>query len=294
RTLRDVLGEVLEEERAQDRDVEHALVVRHDDVRGARPDGGGALDQQPGVADAEDTHERPLERPGHLLLRPLAEQARDALRHVEHDQGEAEHGQEDDRRQPGQERPHRLVAIGRAGTRLQTRRAAGYERGMGGAPVPLEGWYTLHEMWTVDWGRWNGLAPAERDAIVTEATTALETLAHPDEGHSACFELLTQKGDLCLMHWRRDLEALRRCELALARTRLREFLAPTYSYLAVIEPAPYEPAGHASAMVRRRGLEPGAEGFDAAVAEEMQKIARPRLYPEVPPRRYCCFYPMSK
>jgi hydrogen peroxide-dependent heme synthase len=165
---------------------------------------------------------------------------------------------------------------------------------MADAPVTLEGWYTLHEMWSVDWSRWNSLPTADRVATVAEAIGVLETLAHPDEGHSACFELLTQKGDLCLMHWRRDLEALRRCELALARTRLREFLAPTYSYLAVIELGTYELAGHASAMVRRRGLEPGAEGFDAAVAEEMQKIARPRLYPEVPPRRYCCFYPMSK
>ena len=165
---------------------------------------------------------------------------------------------------------------------------------MANAPVTLEGWYTLHEMWALDWGRWNALAPADRDALVAEATSVLETLAHPDEGHSACFSLLTQKGDLCLMHWRRDLEWLRRCEVALARTRLRAFLTPTYSYLAVVELGTYELAGHATAMLRRRGLEPGAEGFDVALEAEMQQIARPRLYPEVPPRRYCCFYPMSK
>jgi peroxiredoxin len=165
---------------------------------------------------------------------------------------------------------------------------------MAEAPVTLEGWYTLHEMWAVDWGRWNALAAAERDAIVSEAVRVLEIQGRPSEGHSACYSLLTQKGDLCVMHWRRDLDALRREELVFAATRLRGFLVPAYSYLAVIELGTYELAGHAATMLKRRGLEPGADGFERALEEEMQKIARPRLYPEVPARRYCCFYPMSK
>jgi peroxiredoxin len=165
---------------------------------------------------------------------------------------------------------------------------------MADAPITLEGWYTLHEMYAVDWARWNALAAAERDAIVAESASLLEAQAHPPEGHSACWSLLTQKGDLCLLHWRRDLEALRREEVALARTRLRAFLLPTYSYLAVVELGTYELTGHATAMLARRGLEPGADGFDAALADEMRKIARPRLFPDIPPHRYLCFYPMSK
>jgi chlorite dismutase len=165
---------------------------------------------------------------------------------------------------------------------------------MAEAPVTLEGWYTLHEMWAVDWARWNALPAGDRDAIVTEAASLLESQARPGDGQSAYYSLLTQKGDLCVMHWRPDLESLRREELALARTRLRAFLLPTYSYLAVVELGTYELAGHATAMLQRRGLAPGAAGFEAALEEEMQRLARPRLFPEVPPRRYCCFYPMSK
>jgi hydrogen peroxide-dependent heme synthase len=165
---------------------------------------------------------------------------------------------------------------------------------MADAPVTLEGWYTLHEMYAVDWARWNALPAAERDAIVTDAANLLEAQEHPADGRSAVWSLLTQKGDLCFMHWRRDLEALRREEVALARTRLRAFLLPTFSYLAVVELGTYELAAHATAMLGRRGIEPGADGFDAALTEEMEKIARPRLYPDVPPRRYLCFYPMSK
>jgi chlorite dismutase len=165
---------------------------------------------------------------------------------------------------------------------------------MSGAPVTLEGWYVLHEIWAVDWGRWNALPRVEQDAIVVEATTLLETQAHPSEGHSAAWTVLSQKGDLCFMHWRPDLESLRREEVALARTRLRAYLTPTYSYLSVIELGTYELTAHAAAMLERKGMKPGADGYDDAHRAEMERLARPRLFPEVPPRRYLCFYPMSK
>jgi chlorite dismutase len=165
---------------------------------------------------------------------------------------------------------------------------------MSGAPITLEGWYVLHEMFAVDWPRWNALAGGEREAILDEARALLAAQEHPTEGHSAFWSLLTQKGDLCLMHWRPDLEALRREEVAFSRIRLRTFLNPTYSYLSVVELGTYELRGHAAAMVGRRGVAEGTPEFDAAVQAEMERLARPRLFPEVPGRRYLCFYPMSK
>jgi len=162
------------------------------------------------------------------------------------------------------------------------------------APVTLEGWYTLHEMFAVDWGRWNALEPTERTAIVAEAQAALERLVAPGDGPTALYALVSHKGDLCLVHWRRDLEALRAAEVGFARTRLRGFLASTYSYLAVIELGTYELMGHAAGLVKKRGIEPGAPEFDGAVQAEMERMAKPRLYPDVPAGRYLCFYPMSK
>ena len=165
---------------------------------------------------------------------------------------------------------------------------------MADAPVTLEGWYTLHDMFTVDWGRWNAIDDAARASIVAEADAVLARLASPPSGATAVYTLVSQKGDFCVMHWRPTLEELREAEVALARTRLRDFLVPAYSYLAVIELGTYELMGHASGLVKKRGLEPGHDGFDAAVKAEMEKMARPRLFPEVPARRYLCFYPMSK
>jgi peroxiredoxin len=167
-------------------------------------------------------------------------------------------------------------------------------RRMPAAPVTLEGWYVLHEMWAVDWQGWTALDPAARDAAVREATALFEVQARPADGHSAFFSLLTQKGDLCCLHWRRSLEALRQEEVVLRQTRLAAFLRPTYSYLSVIELGTYELAEQAAAVVERKGTARGAAGFDDAVRAEMERLAKPRLFPEVPARRYVSFYPMSK
>src|SRR5262245_8521191 len=127
---------------------------------------------------------------------------------------------------------------------------------MGDAPVTLEGWYALHTMWAVDWPRWNALPAGERDALVAEATALLERQAQTGEGQSACFSMLTHKADLGVLHWRPDLESLRREEAALDATRLRAFLVPTYSYLSVIELGTYELGAHAAATLERRGEKP--------------------------------------
>jgi len=164
---------------------------------------------------------------------------------------------------------------------------------MADAPVTLEGWYTLHEMFAVDWGRWNTLGDAERTAIVVEAQAVVERLAAPGDGHTAAYAL-SHKGTLCLMHWRRDVDALRAAALAFARTRLRGFLVATYSYLAVIELGTYELMGHAAGLVKKRGMDPASPEFDAAVKTEMERMAKPRLFPDVPAGRFLCFYPMSK
>lgn len=165
---------------------------------------------------------------------------------------------------------------------------------MAGAPLTLEGWYVLHEFWSLDWPRWNALPAAERDAVAAEAAGWLEAYERPADGHSAAFSVLTQKGDLCVMHWRRTIDDLRRAETSFAQTRLRAYLLPTYSYLSVIELGTYELRAHATAMLARSGVAPESDGFESALKAEMEKIARPRLYPEVPGRKYSCFYPMSK
>src|SRR5262249_27990524 len=140
------------------------------------------------------------------------------------------------------------------------------------APVTLEGWYVLHELWAIDWPRWNAADEAERRAAIDEARELLEAQAHRADGQSGCWTMLAQKADLCLLHWRRDLESLREEEVALARTRLRAFLVPAYSYLSVVELGTYELAAHGAARLKSRGIEPGSAGYDAALEAELRQL----------------------
>jgi hydrogen peroxide-dependent heme synthase len=167
-------------------------------------------------------------------------------------------------------------------------------RVMSGAPLTLEGWYALHDIWTIDWPRWTALPVAERDVIGSEAAAWLSQHEHTDDGRSAVFSVLTQKGDLCLMHWRRTIDQLRRAETQFAQLRLRSYLQPSYSYLSVIELGTYELRAHAAAMLARQGVAAEASDFEPRLKAEMEKMARPRLFPDVPAHRYVCFYPMSK
>src|SRR5262249_7527449 len=98
---------------------------------------------------------------------------------------------------------------------FQSRVPSGYPGRMADAPVTPEGWYVLHEVYAVAWTRLGALPAGERDAVVAEASALLEAQARPAEGHSAFASVLSQKGDLCVMHWRKDLEGLRREEVAL-------------------------------------------------------------------------------
>jgi peroxiredoxin len=179
--------------------------------------------------------------------------------------------------------------------RAESKTATGPERGHENpAPATLEGWYVLHDILALDWPRWNQLDATERDAVTTEACALLERQGQPEEGHSACYSVLTQKGDLAFMHYRPTLETLRAAELELRRTRLYEFLVPTYSYLSVIELGTYELRPRATRALEKRGMTPDAPDYDDALHREMMGAAHGRLFPDVPPGRYCCFYPMSK
>ena len=162
------------------------------------------------------------------------------------------------------------------------------------APDTLEGWYVLHDILAMDWPRWNDTSAAERDDIVAEVVGLLERQEQPTDGHSACFSLLTQKGDLAFMHYRRDLEGLRSAEIELRRTRFYAFLTPTYSYLSVVELGTYELRPWATRMLDKRGLDPGAPEYDEMLHKQTMEAAQDRLFLAVPSGRYICFYPMSK
>ena len=165
------------------------------------------------------------------------------------------------------------------------------------APETVEGWYIQHDVYTVQWPQWRSLATTERDAIIEETAAWLSAQSAPEQGSSAFFSLLGQKGDVLYVHFRPRLEDLNQVKLGLRQTGLFAYMQPGYSYVSVIELGLYEMIGAVQRTLATAGVQTGTPEYDAAYQQELarQKQAmHDRLYPAIPDGRYVCFYPMNK
>jgi len=165
------------------------------------------------------------------------------------------------------------------------------------APLTLEGHYLLHQMFRIDWTRWNGPGGEARLKLAGEAATLLTQMEQRAEGASCAVATLGHKADLMLVHFRRDLEELHEAQLQIARLGIAEYLESAGSYVSVVELGLYELTVKLHLELEEGGLKPHTPEFEAALAEELarqRERMKGRLAAVVPPRRYVCFYPMSK
>jgi chlorite dismutase len=164
-------------------------------------------------------------------------------------------------------------------------------------PLTLEGASMLHQMLRVRWTAWKQVAAAQRAEIAQEAAGALAEMEREASGQSAAFSLLGHKGDLILVHFRRSFDQLNQVERRLAGLRFWDYLEPSSSYLSVVELGLYESSLKTYGALAERGITPFSPEWTAAIEEVMarQKEAMaPRLFPDMPPHKYLCFYPMDR
>jgi hydrogen peroxide-dependent heme synthase len=165
-------------------------------------------------------------------------------------------------------------------------------------PLTIEGASVLHQMMRFRWPAWRALPSEGRSDIVEEASRALEEWEQPSDGRqSALYSLLGHKGDLLLLHFRRNFQELNEAQLALQRLRLNDYLEPTSSYLSVVELGLYESTAKVYADLAAKGVATHSEEWnreiESVLARQRQAMA-PRLWPELPSARYICFYPMDR
>ena len=166
-------------------------------------------------------------------------------------------------------------------------------------PVPLtvEGASVLHQMMKVRWPAWKALEAGKRSAIVAEAADALSQMEALPTGSSAMFSQLGHKGDLIFVHFRNSFDELNQAELRLQKLELFDYLEATTSYLSVVELGLYESTGKTYATLAGKGIQPHSPEWNTAIAEVLDRqreAMKPRLFPEMPPHRYLCFYPMDR
>jgi chlorite dismutase len=149
-------------------------------------------------------------------------------------------------------------------------------------------------MLKIKWPLWRALAPERRAEIVAEAAAALSSM----EGQgSAAFALLGHKGDLMLVHFRADFEALGQAQRSLPKLALWDYLESATSYVSVVELGLYESTMKLYATLAEKNVGAHTPEWDQAIAETMSRqrqAMQPRLFPEIPPAKYICFYPMDK
>jgi len=161
-------------------------------------------------------------------------------------------------------------------------------------PLTLEGASVLHQMLRLRWPAWRELDAAERETI---AAGAASTLGAMEKNGTAAFSLIGHKGDLMLVHFRRDFDALLEVQHCLARLPLWDYVEQTSSYLSVVELGLYESTVKLYGSLAERKIAPHTPEWDSEIAENMQRqrtAMQPRLFPEMPPHKYICFYPMDR
>ena len=164
-------------------------------------------------------------------------------------------------------------------------------------PLTLDGSYLLHQMFRVRWAFWRTLDESNQHCILDQATTMFASMTENKQESTALFSILGHKGDLMLVHFRKSLDALNQAELEIAHSSLFEILEPTTTYLSVVELGLYEASVKLYADLQAKGLQPGTADWNREVEAELvrqRQSAAPRLWPEIPQRRYLCFYPMNK
>ena len=161
-------------------------------------------------------------------------------------------------------------------------------------PLTLEGASLLHQMLRVKWPAWRALGAPERAEILKDAVSALTAM---ETDASALYSMLGHKGDIMLVHFRKDFTALNLVELALAKLKLWDYVEQTTSYLSVVELGLYESSGKVYTALAEKGIAPYSPEWNAEIEETLarQRTAmHPRLYPEIPPNPFISFYPMDR
>jgi len=164
-------------------------------------------------------------------------------------------------------------------------------------PLTLDGSYLLHQMFRVRWPAWKALGHTQQKHILERAVTLFGELEANKQAATGLFSMLGHKGDLMVVHFRNTLDDLNGAELAIANSELNEYLEPTTSYLSVVELGLYEGSVKLYAELTAKGLKPGTADWNRELEAELSKqreTSAPRLWPEIPLRRYLCFYPMNK
>jgi hydrogen peroxide-dependent heme synthase len=168
-------------------------------------------------------------------------------------------------------------------------------------PETLEGWYALHQVFTVDREPRAARTGATVTRGVQSGVSATQgNFPRPEQGWTAFVRLIGSRADVMVVHLRPTLEEIGAAQSCTLQLPVVKCMRPTYSFLSVTEAGLYHLSAELSREATERGGSVGDETYmkelaTRAAAERDTPRAQRRLYPPIPDGMpYVCFYPMNK
>jgi len=151
------------------------------------------------------------------------------------------------------------------------------------AVVTMDGWFALHDTRTFDWTSWKMVSEQERKEAVEEFKELIakwEPVEEAKKGSQAVYKVVGNKADLMFMFLRPTTDELEEIKTEINKSKLGDYLIPSYSYVSVVEMPIHNPkAKNKDGEVDQDNLDPKIEA---------------RLHPILPKWDYICFYPMGR
>lgn len=142
----------------------------------------------------------------------------------------------------------------------------------------FDGWYSLHDLRSIDWTSWKYAKEEERQEAIeefTELLTKWEAVEEEKKGSHAFYKVIGHKADFMFMFLRPTVEELSEIETEINKSKMGDYLIPAHSYFSVVEISRYRP--------EKPGEDP-----------EQNPYIQRRLYPTLPKWDYMSFYPMNR
>jgi peroxiredoxin len=164
--------------------------------------------------------------------------------------------------------------------------------------APAEGLGALHLFYRVDLAEWRAQPEARRAEALADLESLVET-ARAQAQTTVVTASMLARADLGFMILAPDLQELNALEKKITASLGPRVLVPAFTYLSLTERSEYTQKEEDYALeleeqekIPRRSYE--SEKRLAQFRERIELYRHERLYPNLPPWEYFCFYPMSK
>lgn len=164
---------------------------------------------------------------------------------------------------------------------------------------PAEGWYVSHLFYRVNRSLWETTDRDRQNESRERFTRLCQEFRRVENCQLFGYAVWGLKADLGLMLVDPELHHLNQFQNEIISAFPGGVLEPSYSFNSMSEISEYirQEQDYDRTLREKEGLEPESPEYQEKMKsfrDQMQVYINDRLYPQIPPHRVMCFYPMDK